>query len=130
MDIWSYRVLDAGASFDFTHYVVEAVDGPVGTVDSATFGAGTSYLVVQTPSWNGARWRMLPAALVSRVDTRERRLCISASRERIRQAPCWPGDARSFAAYRRVVAEHFRAEPPRGVVRGPWVGVADVPAAS
>jgi hypothetical protein len=83
----------------------------VGTVDSAAFARGASYLLVRWSSWRGDQWRVLPASLVSRVDVHDRRLCVDASRDRIRQAPCWIGGRASFEAHRRDVAAYFHGEP-------------------
>jgi len=83
--IWTYTGVDAG--IDLTGYDVEARDGSIGTVEEATRQTGTGYLVVDTGTWIFGRRVLLPAGVVERVDSGNRRLFVSRSRDEIRNAP-------------------------------------------
>ena len=83
--IWTYRGVDAGV--DLTGYDVEASDGSIGTVEAATRHTGTGYLVVDTGTWIFGRRVLLPAGVVERVDTANRKVFVSRSRDEIKKAP-------------------------------------------
>jgi len=83
--IWTYRGVEAGV--DLSGYEVEAPDGSIGTVEQATRQTGTGYLVVDTGTWIFGRRVLLPAGLVDRIDTSERKIFVSRSRDEIRNAP-------------------------------------------
>jgi hypothetical protein len=69
---WDFRP-DAGWSpeFDLIGYHVEATDGSVGKVHSATKATGASHLVVDTGTWIFGRKVIVPAGAVTHIDHTE-----------------------------------------------------------
>ncbi len=77
----------AGYEVDLTGYSVAAVDGDIGHVDEATNELlGASYLVVDTGPWNG-RTVLLPAGVVERIDTAEKKVYLDRTKDQIKAAP-------------------------------------------
>ena len=85
-DIWTYRdpTLTGG---ELTGYVVEAVDGELGTIDEATAEAGSSFVVVNTGPWIFGKKVMLPAGVIERVDHEDGRVFIDRAKDEIKNAP-------------------------------------------
>ena len=89
-DIWTYRDDVEGA--DFVGFEVEATDGEIGKVDSASYDVGSSYIVVDTGPWLLGQQSLLPAATVTGVDHDERRVFVDRSKEEIKNAPEYDPD--------------------------------------
>ena len=87
-DPWSYRP-DTGYStgLDLVGYKIAAIDGDIGKVDQATYDVGTSSLVIDTGPWIFGRKVMLPAGVVDRVDTDERKVYVDRTKDQIKDAP-------------------------------------------
>ena len=83
--IWTYSGVDAGV--DLTGYDVEARDGSIGTVEQATRQTGTGYLVIDTGTWIFGRRVLVPAGVVDRVDSGNRKVFVNRSRDEIKNAP-------------------------------------------
>jgi hypothetical protein len=113
--IWTYRGVDAGV--DLTGYEVEARDGSIGTVEEATRQTGTGHLVVDTGTWIFGRRVLLPAGIVDRVDTANRKIFVNRSRDEIRNAPEY-GEAGASETYRAQVGMYYgRLGEPAPVAR-------------
>ena len=113
--IWTYRGVDAGV--DLTGYEVEARDGSIGTVEEATRQTGTGHLVVDTGTWIFGRRVLLPAGIVNRVDTANRKIFVNRSRDEIRNAPEY-GEAGASETYRAQVGMYYgRLGEPAPVAR-------------
>jgi hypothetical protein len=76
-----------GADDSIKHFRVEAADGEVGHVAWASYAPGESYLVVSVSHHLQHRHHVVPAALVARVSSPERRVRLRLSRSDIEQAP-------------------------------------------
>ena len=94
MEIYSYRIgvlipqgSDADQLPDVTGYDVEATDGSIGKVDEASYEDASSCLVVDTGFWIFGKKRMIPAGAVASIDTDERRVQVSLSKDEIKKAP-------------------------------------------
>src|SRR5215217_2209659 len=85
--IWSYDDAMGKAELDVVGYAVHATDGPIGTVDEASHGAGRSYVVVDTAGWILGARRMIPAGLVRCVNENDRTVHVALSTREIESAP-------------------------------------------
>jgi hypothetical protein len=111
MDMWTYREASYG-DLALEGYDVEAADGGIGKVDSASGEAGAAYLVVDTGPWIFGRRILLPAGLVESVDADRRRVRVSCTKDQLRQAPEHPREAELDDAYRsRVTGLYARPDP-------------------
>jgi hypothetical protein len=106
VDVWTDRETRT-RSIDLTGYDVEATDGRIGTVDEATYDAGSSYLVVDTGFWIFGKKRMLPAGVVTRIDTEDRKVYVNRTKEQIKDAPDWDPDRRTDDAYRTSHSDYY-----------------------
>jgi hypothetical protein len=92
---WEYRA-DAGFAegTDLTGYTVVAVDGDIGHVE-ASYDSRPAYLEVDIASFFG-RAVMLPAGLVERIDSTEKKVYVDRTRDQIKEAP----------RYNQALADH------------------------
>jgi hypothetical protein len=99
-DPWNFRqdvaVEVAGAKL--AGHKVEAIDGQVGTVETANLDPDDSYLVVSTGKLFGKQIT-LPAGTVNHVDRPERRIYVDRTKSQIKQAP---------EAERATLAEYYQ----------------------
>jgi len=98
----------AGAEMDLTGFSVAAVDGDIGHVDEATYQTGSSYLVVDTGPWIFGHKVMLPAGVVERIDTAEKKIYVDRTKDQIKNAPEF--DERADATYRDRLGGYY-SEP-------------------
>jgi hypothetical protein len=71
-----------------TGYSIAAVDGDIGHVDEASNELlVSSYLVVDTGPWIFGRKVLLPAGVVQRIDTAEKKVYIDRTKDQIKAAP-------------------------------------------
>jgi hypothetical protein len=86
---WEYRAETGftGEESDLTGYSIAAVDGDIGRVDEATYETGSSYLVVDTGPWIFGRKVLLPAGVVERIDTAQRKVYVDRTKDQIKAAP-------------------------------------------
>jgi hypothetical protein len=106
-DPWSYRD-DAGVTgADLVGYKVEATDGSIGKIDSASYEVSSSFLVVDTGPWIFGSKVMLPAGVVSRVDHDDRKVYVDRSKEQIKSAPEFDHDTHTDQAYREKLGGYY-----------------------
>jgi hypothetical protein len=106
--IWVYRG-GLRSDVDLTGYDVEARDGSIGTVDEATNEVGSGYLIVDTGPWIFGKHVLLPAGVIDRIDTDERRVTVGRTRDEIKSAPEYdPQDAVTMG-YRQEVGSYYAA---------------------
>lgn len=77
-------------------YRVLAQDGPAGLVDAASGDVGRGFLVVNTGWWVFDMLRVVPAALVGRVDNDQRSVYLRCSKRDLKSAPEY--DAETWSA--------------------------------
>ena len=107
-NIWSYR--DATWSeADLAGFDVEASDGGIGHVDEATSDVEGSYIVVDTGPWIFGKKVMLPAGVIDRVDTSERRIWVSRTKEEIKNSPAFTEGASADESYRDQLSGYYGA---------------------
>jgi hypothetical protein len=86
VDIWGYPD-EAAAGRDLTGYSIEAIDGSIGKVDNANNDTGASWLIVDTGPWIFGKKVMLPAGVVSRINSETEVLRVNRTKEQIKNAP-------------------------------------------
>jgi hypothetical protein len=111
VDVWTFRQqslpgTDLGST-DLTGYGVEALDGSIGKVDEATYEAGSSQLVIDTGPWIFGKKVMLPAGVVSKIDTEEERVHVNRTKEQIKNAPEFDDTRREDEAYRTELGSYY-----------------------
>ena len=85
-DMWSYS---AGTrdSMDIAGFTVEARDGSIGTVDTATYDTAAGWIVVDTGPWILRKKVTLPAGTIERIDYGQGRVYVERYRDEIKNAP-------------------------------------------
>ncbi|MEO3924654.1 PRC-barrel domain-containing protein [Micromonosporaceae bacterium B7E4] len=106
-DPWRYRD-DAGVTgADLVGYKVEATDGGIGKIDSASHDVNVSYLVVDTGPWIFGKKVMLPAGVVNHVDHDDRKVYVDRSKDQIKAAPEFDGIEYEDPAYRDKLGGYY-----------------------
>lgn len=113
-DIWIYQDLsqtgyDPLAGQDITGYKVEAIDGSIGKIDEASNEVGDSYLIVDTGPWIFGKKVMLPAGVVQRVDTEEKKVYVNRTKDQIKNAPEFDESKLSDTRYRDELGSYYGA---------------------
>jgi hypothetical protein len=99
-DPWSYRD-DAGVTgAELVGYKVEATDGGIGKIDSASHEVNASYLVIDTGPWIFGKKVMLPAGVVNHVDHDDRKVYVDRSKQQIKDAPEFDETGRTSSGVR------------------------------
>ncbi|HJU98619.1 MAG TPA: hypothetical protein VJ644_11640 [Jiangellaceae bacterium] len=114
---WDYRT-DTGFArddMDLTGFSIAAVDGDIGHVDEATYDTGASYLVVDTGPWIFGRKVMLPAGVIERIDTAEKKLYVDRTKDQIKDAPEFDEHERlaEDVGYRERLGTYYSGTYPR-----------------
>lgn len=106
-DPWSYRE-DAGVSgAALAGYKVEATDGGIGKVDSASTEVGSGYLVVDTGPWIFGKKVMLPAGVVNNVDHDDHKVYVDRTKEQIKAAPEFDEARHGDPAFRDKLGSYY-----------------------
>src|SRR5581483_3747084 len=106
VDIWAYREQSLG-SRDLTGYSVEALDGGIGKIDEASNDVGASFLVVDTGPWIFGKKVMLPAGVVSRVDTADEKVFVNRTKDQIKSSPEFDPDRYRDQGYRGELGTYY-----------------------
>ena len=106
LDVWTYREerllgSDPTQGIDLTGFEVEALDGKIGKVDEATNEVAGSYLIVDTGPWIFGKKVMLPAGVISRIDTDDERVYVNRMKDQIKNAPEFDASLSRDEEYRR-----------------------------
>jgi len=103
-----YRTQVSGIDdVDLNGFDVEATDGHIGKVDEASDDAGAAYMVVDTGFWIFGKKRLIPAGVVTRVDSANRTVYLSLSKEQVKNAPDWREDWRSDDATKSSYGDYY-----------------------
>jgi hypothetical protein len=114
LEIWAYRSDVAQVPADaLVGYGVEATDGSIGKVDEATHEVSACYLVVDIGPWILGKKVMLPAGLITTVDTDREVVSVGRSKEEIKNAPPFDPDAYRDEDYRTALASYYAHEVAR-----------------
>ena len=98
-DLWTYSDT-AVSQRDLSGFSVEALDGGIGKVDSATYDAGGSFIVVDTGPWIFGKKVMLPAGVVRDVDLDTEAVFVNRTKDQIKNAPEFDEDRYRESNYR------------------------------
>lgn len=129
--IWTIEAAEptTGTGSDLTGFEVDAVDGRIGTVDEATYEPGSAGIVVDTGFWIFGKRRLVPAGVVDRVDTDERKLFVACTKEQVKSAPDYDEARRDDAAFQEEIGGYFDPDRYRGLYgdpNGPTAGTEHV----
>ncbi|WP_327412126.1 PRC-barrel domain-containing protein [Streptomyces sp. NBC_01233] len=85
---WAYHPT-AGhqTGLDLVGYKVEATDGSIGKVDKHSDAVDAAHLVVDTGVWIFGRHVLLPAGIIQRIDTAEKKVYVNRTKDQIKHAP-------------------------------------------
>jgi hypothetical protein len=87
-DPWTYgRDARMSGRDDIVGFNVEATDGSIGTVETATYEVGASYIVVDTGPWIFGGKVMIPAGIIGGVDRDTRKVYVRRGKDEIKNAP-------------------------------------------
>jgi hypothetical protein len=95
MNVWLYRESLSREPADIEKlvgYDVQATDGHIGKIDSASTETNRQYLVVDTGFWIFGKKRLIPAGVVTRVDHKDHNVYVSMSKDQIKLAPDFDKD--------------------------------------
>ena len=107
MDLWTYRAIDVTAPHELTGFDVEAIDGSIGEIGEASSEPGDSYIVVDTGFWIFGKKRIVPAAMIDRIDLNERKVYINQTKDEVKNAPDWDPDKRGADTFRNAVNAYY-----------------------
>lgn len=88
--MWDYRADVVTTDNGIVGCDVEATDGSIGTIDESSADAGASYVVVDTGFWIFGKKRLIPAAVIRRVEDNEGgrgTVYVSMTKEQVKDAP-------------------------------------------
>jgi hypothetical protein len=106
MDIWTYRE-QMWTTTDLTGYKVEAIDGGIGKIDEASTEVGAGYLIVDTGPWIFGKKVMLPAGVISRVDTDDEQVFVNLTQEQVKNAPEFDDSVVRDEHYRTKLGSYY-----------------------
>jgi hypothetical protein len=86
VEIWTYRD-SSYVSSDLVGYRVEAIDGHIGKVDEASNEVDLNYIVVDTGPWIFGKKVLLPAGVISSVDTENETVHVNRTKDQIKASP-------------------------------------------
>lgn len=113
--IWSYAP-DSGhvEGQDLTGFTVAAADGTIGHVDREADPHGLRHLVVDTGVWVFGRSVLVPAGVVTGIDTQARKVTLACTRADAKAAPRFQTDSETRdQRYLRAVGDYYDRLPPR-----------------
>jgi hypothetical protein len=105
IEIWTYR--ETFSDLDLSDFKVQALDGPIGKVDNATYEAGTSAIIVDTGPWILGKKVMLPAGTIERIDSDERMIYVDRTKEEIKSAPKYDPSGYADQEYRLRLGGYY-----------------------
>jgi len=106
-DPWTYRDEAGVAGADLVGYKVEATDGGIGKIDSASYTVNESYLVVDTGPWIFGKRVLIPAGTVDHVDHDDQKVYIDRDRDQIKAAPEYAEAAYTDPAWRENLGGYY-----------------------
>jgi hypothetical protein len=99
---------------DLTDFTVEATDGVVGHVDRESDGPAMRHLIVDTGMWVFGKSVLIPAGVVTGIDTQARQVTLSCSKDEVKAAPLFRTDRETLdPEYLARVDDYYRGLPPR-----------------
>ena len=105
VDIWTYQ--EVMEPVDVVGFSVEATDGGIGTIDEATYEAGSSYVVVDTGPWIFGKKVMVPAGAIQAIDLDGRIVKLNRSKDEVKNSPGWDPDHFAEPDYRQNLGTYY-----------------------
>ncbi|WFE27257.1 PRC-barrel domain containing protein [Solwaraspora sp. WMMD791] len=106
-DPWRYRDDVGVEGTNLAGYKVEATDGSIGKIDSASDETDSSYLIVDTGPWIFGKKVMLPAGVVDHVDHDEEKVYVDRSKDQIKDSPEYDETTGTDPAYRDTLGGYY-----------------------
>ena len=107
-DLWTYHDESSRTrNTDITGFKVEALDGSIGSVDEATYEAGSSYIVVDTGPWIFGKKVMLPAGVIQRVDIDQSTVWVNRTKDQIEKSPKFDEATYRDPTYRSDIGTYY-----------------------
>ena len=113
-DMWTFNDYESWKNTKLTGFNVQAVDGEIGSIDEETHDVGASYLVVDTGPWIFGKKVLLPAGIIDRVDTANRKVFVNRTKDEIHKAPEFDANRYHDEAYRNNVGTYYGERMPVG----------------
>lgn len=101
---------NGGTASGLVGYTVEALDGSIGKIDEATQDATASYVVVDTGPWIFGRKVMLPAGVISRVDSENQSVSVNRTKDEIKNSPLFDDSTYRESTYRDELGAYYGPE--------------------
>lgn len=99
---------------DLAGFTVDATDGTVGHVDRQADGPGMRHLIVDTGVWVFGKSVLIPAGVVSGIDTDAQQITLACSKDEVKDAPLFRTDRETLdPEYLSKVDDYYRGLPPR-----------------
>jgi hypothetical protein len=86
---------------------VEATDGEIGKVDSASYEAGGDSIIVDTGPRIFGRKVFLPVGTIERIDPEAKRIYVDRTKDEIKHAPEYDPSGYADQEYRIALAEYY-----------------------
>ncbi len=105
-DLWTYTDSEISQR-NLSGFSVEALDGGIGKVDDATYGTGSSFIVVDTGPWIFGKKVMLPAGVIRDVDLDTETVFVNRTKDQIKDAPEFDEDRYQEPDYRNELGGYY-----------------------
>lgn len=106
-ELWTFRVVEVGATPDVSGFDVEATDGHIGKLDDATYDLGSDCIVVDTGFWIFGTKRMIPAGAIITIDLDTQNVRVNLTKDQIKAAPDYDAALRDDEAYRQSLGDCY-----------------------
>jgi hypothetical protein len=124
LDIYTYPD-ETWSTLDLSGFNVEAIDGEIGSIDGKTYQVGSDALIVDTGPWIFGRKVMVPAGVISRIDSEDRRVWVNLTKDQIENSPEFDESGWRDANYRDELGSYYAGHTNRPT--GPDYGRSDLP---
>ena len=117
VEMWTFKIDTPGIDLlnaDLTGFKVEATDGSIGKVDSATHESGGSFIVVDTGPWIFGKKAMLPAGVIRDVDIETETIFVGLTKDEIKNAPEFDEETYRDQSYRTELGDYYRGRREAG----------------
>ena len=114
-EMWNYRHAgdeerDERSPVDVSGFGVEAIDGSIGKVDSASYETDSSLIVVDTGPWIFGKKVMLPTGVIDRIDYDEGKVHVHRTKDEIKHAPEYDDSLAADMPYRARIQAYYGPE--------------------
>ncbi len=112
VDVWVFRSqadlgYDPTGGTDITGFSVEALDGSIGKVDKANNDVGQAYVVVDTGPWIFGKKVMLPAGVITQINTEAETISVNRTKDQIKNSPEYDDAKVNDDEYRSELGSYY-----------------------